>query len=408
MMDPSAAAGTHVCEPSSVPLSSRARPSWAASLRATVACLSVSCALLAHAQTAGGRRPTQAPNRPVDAADFSGFLHIPVAIAAFIALFGVAVYLYHLLQAAEEKEKAEEPAPAGGVQPRGSPSTQQQARRRRLDRSALESLIAAPQAEAYTQAEGRAGDAAGRMGVAGEGGAPGAATAAGAEALTAAQRRREEREARREERRQQQGQRQEREENSDGDAPVQRAAPKKGETYRLRQLEREKERQRREEEEQRKQEEKRRQEEDEYNKWKAMFAVEESGEMARDEEEENRELERFINFIKVHKMTELDDLAAEFGLHTKDVVQRIRSLEDCGRLSGVLDDRGKYFYITEQELDAVADFLRSKGRIHKEKDLVPACNRIIRLQPTEEDKRALKEEERRAMNLIDLTEDADR
>ncbi|CBZ56193.1 Hypothetical coiled coil protein, related [Neospora caninum Liverpool] len=270
-----------------------------------------------------------------------------------------------------------------------------------MDRGTLENLIAAPHGEAERQCRGDEGHVGG--------GLPpeatqGVATAVGA--LTAAQRRREERETRREERRQQQGRRHERDEGSDGEGAVCRAVPKK-ESYRLRQLEREKERLRKEAEEKRKEEEKRKREEDEYNQWKATFAVEGSGEMVRNDEEENRELERFIDFIKVHKLTELDDVAAEFGLLTKDVVQRIRSLEETGRLSGILDDRGKYVYITEQELNAVAEFLKCTGRIHKVKDLVPACNRIIRLRPTDEDKRVLEEEERRAMNLIKLDDDVE-
>jgi len=40
-------------------------------------------------------------------------------------------------------------------------------------------------------------------------------------------------------------------------------------------------------------------------------------------------------------------LASEFSLKTREVVQRIQSLEELGMLSGVTDDRGKYVYITQ-------------------------------------------------------------
>ncbi|KFH03568.1 DDRGK domain protein [Toxoplasma gondii MAS] len=348
---------------------------------------------------ASGRHEHQANADIQD--DFTGGQQIPLSIVAFLALVGIAVYLYRLLNASDEKQETSTRASSRCLPQRSGPQNDPQARRRRMDRCALESMIAAPR-----EGEQQCGGDNGRTGaLTPREECPGVATAVGA--LTAARRRRAEREARREERRHQQEQRNERGEESDGEGAVGPAASKKGESYRLRQLEREKERIRREAEEKRKEEEKRKQEEDEYNQWKATFSVEESGEMVRNEEEENREVDRFISFIKVHKLTELDDLAAEFGLLTKDVIQRIRSLEETDRLSGILDDRGKYVYITEQELDAVAEFLKTTGRIHKVKDLVPACNRMIRLHPTEEDKKALKEEERRAMNLIKLDDDVE-
>lgn len=46
----------------------------------------------------------------------------------------------------------------------------------------------------------------------------------------------------------------------------------------------------------------------------------------------------------------LEDLASEFGLSTPDVVSRIKALEETGQLSGVIDDRGKYIYLPQNEL----------------------------------------------------------
>ena len=47
----------------------------------------------------------------------------------------------------------------------------------------------------------------------------------------------------------------------------------------------------------------------------------------------------------------LEDLAGEFKLSTKDVIDRIKSLEELKILNGVIDDRGKYIYITEKEME---------------------------------------------------------
>lgn len=52
-------------------------------------------------------------------------------------------------------------------------------------------------------------------------------------------------------------------------------------------------------------------------------------------------LAQFVDYIKDRKTVMLDDVAAEFGLRTQDVINRIQSLESIGRLTGVMDDRGK-------------------------------------------------------------------
>lgn len=46
----------------------------------------------------------------------------------------------------------------------------------------------------------------------------------------------------------------------------------------------------------------------------------------------------------------LDDLAGEFKLNTKEVINRIKALEENQSLNGVIDERGKYIYITENEM----------------------------------------------------------
>ena len=48
----------------------------------------------------------------------------------------------------------------------------------------------------------------------------------------------------------------------------------------------------------------------------------------------------------------MDDLAAQFQLKTVDAVNRLKFLIENGSLTGVVDDRGKFIYITEEELNA--------------------------------------------------------
>ena len=65
----------------------------------------------------------------------------------------------------------------------------------------------------------------------------------------------------------------------------------------------------------------------------------------------------FVDYIERRKVVMLEDLAAEFKMQTKDVVQRIEALEATGRLLGITDDRGKFIHITEEEFGKVAAFI---------------------------------------------------
>merc|ERR1712137_533703 len=95
--------------------------------------------------------------------------------------------------------------------------------------------------------------------------------------------------------------------------------------------------------------------------------------------------------VKLRKVVNLEDLAAEFRMKTSAAIDRLEQLEKMGRLSGIFDDRGKYIFVTAEEMTEVAAWLKSKGRINRA-DLVAGCNRLIRLNPTAEDKAKLEAE----------------
>lgn len=95
-----------------------------------------------------------------------------------------------------------------------------------------------------------------------------------------------------------------------------------------------------------------------------------------------------------------EDLAAEFQLTTKDVIDRIQRLQECGRLQGIIDDRGKFIHITEQEYEAVARYIKSKGRVGKA-DLLMECNKLVRLQPRTEDKVKIKQEQKKMLEKVE-------
>ena len=90
----------------------------------------------------------------------------------------------------------------------------------------------------------------------------------------------------------------------------------------------------------------------------------------------------FVNYIKEKKLVPLEDLAADFKLRTQEVretlcctlrrgsnfptldqvISRVQALEEMGRITGVMDDRGKFIYISEEEMQNVAQYIRDKGK----------------------------------------------
>ncbi|KAK9057036.1 hypothetical protein SSX86_024402 [Deinandra increscens subsp. villosa] len=119
----------------------------------------------------------------------------------------------------------------------------------------------------------------------------------------------------------------------------------------------------------------------EFEKWKGEFSVDAEGTTANEVEDGTQGLLfDFVEYIKKQKCIPLEDLAAEFKLRTQDCINRITSLEDMGRLSGVMDDRGKYIYISHEEMQAVADYIKREGRVSIA-HLASQSNQFIDLEP---------------------------
>ena len=64
----------------------------------------------------------------------------------------------------------------------------------------------------------------------------------------------------------------------------------------------------------------------------------------------------------------------------QDAVARVEDLQESGRLTGVLDDRGKFIHITPEEYAAVAKFVRQRGRVSIA-DLAASSNTLVNMQP---------------------------
>ncbi|KAL0362787.1 UNVERIFIED_CONTAM: DDRGK domain-containing protein 1 [Sesamum calycinum] len=119
----------------------------------------------------------------------------------------------------------------------------------------------------------------------------------------------------------------------------------------------------------------------EFEKWKGEFSIDAEGTTENEAQDGSQGLLfDFVEYIKKHKCVPLEDIAAEFKLRTQDCINRITSLESMGRLSGVMDDRGKYIYISLEEMKAVADYIKREGRVSIS-HLASKSNQFIDLEP---------------------------
>lgn len=116
-------------------------------------------------------------------------------------------------------------------------------------------------------------------------------------------------------------------------------------------------------------------------KLKESFAIEEEGcDGDVNEEEGQNRLQAFIEYIKAQKVVHMDELAGHFNMRTADVISRIQELLAQELLVGVIDDRGKFIYITSEELASVAKFIRNRGRVSIT-ELAENSNSFINLAP---------------------------
>jgi preprotein translocase subunit SecD len=118
---------------------------------------------------------------------------------------------------------------------------------------------------------------------------------------------------------------------------------------------------------------------EEYDQWRHLFEVNAEGEAAADDVTQNDGiLSKFIQYIKDEKVISLEDIARKFKMRTEQVIDRIHVLEEQGDLTGLMDDRGKYIYISEEELNKVTQFIENEGRVSIV-DLSLESNRLINL-----------------------------
>lgn len=170
----------------------------------------------------------------------------------------------------------------------------------------------------------------------------------------------------------------------------------------LKEAAKEEEKKKLEEELQRIKEEQEKKENEIYNQWKDMIKVGEEGEEGDDRPDftKEEEVDKFLNYIKIRKVVSLEDLSGEFKLSPNELVDWLNEFEKQGKILGIIDDRGKYIYITEREMAMIEKMFMMRGRISKN-ELIKECNRIIKFEPTEEDKIKIAEEQKKMLAKLE-------
>ncbi|GMT31534.1 hypothetical protein PFISCL1PPCAC_22831, partial [Pristionchus fissidentatus] len=126
-------------------------------------------------------------------------------------------------------------------------------------------------------------------------------------------------------------------------------------------------------------EEREKREQEEYERMKASFGVSEEGFDEVEGEEAENLMKNFIDYVKECKVVNMDELGSHFSLKTEECIDRLHHFLAEGDLTGVMDDRGKFIYITEEELAGVAKFINQRGRVTIS-ELAEYSNRLIKLE----------------------------
>lgn len=123
--------------------------------------------------------------------------------------------------------------------------------------------------------------------------------------------------------------------------------------------------------------EKKLQEDEDYKKWTSHIGLECKGELGAADEQEER-LKKFLTTQAPNssKVLVLDTTAKSYNVSVERLVGVLESLKESGSVSGVLDDRGKFIFVSDAEYRQIAKFLNNRGRVSMT-ELIREANRIV-------------------------------
>ncbi|CAH8603003.1 unnamed protein product [Schistosoma guineensis] len=120
----------------------------------------------------------------------------------------------------------------------------------------------------------------------------------------------------------------------------------------------------------------------EYERLKQEFIIEEEGVDVQQQDDKAKAMinAQIIAAIEEAKIIPVEHLAINLNLKTEVCIEKVKALMSSGRLTGVLDDRGKVIHITNDEYEAVAQYIEKCGRVTLS-ELVENGHKLIRTGP---------------------------
>eukprot|EP00758_Cryptobia_borreli_P007794 Tbor_TRINITY_DN5332_c0_g1::TRINITY_DN5332_c0_g1_i1::g.5151::m.5151 len=140
-------------------------------------------------------------------------------------------------------------------------------------------------------------------------------------------------------------------------------------------------------------EEKKRKDDIDYQDWVGEIQVEEEGVMGHHEDTEASIREYLVNVApKEHKVMELESMAKVLGVTVERLCSIVDSLLEAGdrnhqhsreseyepSICGIYDERGRFYFITDEEIEAIKRFIVLRGRFTIS-ELSTECNRVVDL-----------------------------
>ncbi|CAB4070354.1 DDRGK1 [Lepeophtheirus salmonis] len=93
-----------------------------------------------------------------------------------------------------------------------------------------------------------------------------------------------------------------------------------------------------------------------------------------------KEHEEYLKLKEAFVVDQEEDLASHFKMKAHDTIDRVQKLQEDGTLTGVIDDRGKFIYVSPDELEGIAKFIRQRGRVSIT-DIAENSHKLIKMNP---------------------------
>lgn len=67
----------------------------------------------------------------------------------------------------------------------------------------------------------------------------------------------------------------------------------------------------------------------------------------------------------------------------QDIREKLEELETLDMINGVLDEKGNYIYLSQEEINKLCLEIQTNGEVDTHEDFVNICNKIISLSINE-------------------------